>query len=154
MIKLQAQSNNHRRGFHLIAAFEALKGFLVLAAGFGLLRYIHHDLQTLGEHLVIHLHLPKRYSSIFLQLLSGLRDQDILLIAALSFAYSILRFVEAYGLWQQRNWAQWLAIISGAIYLPVEFYGLYHHINLLKSFVTFLNILLLVYLTKVKFGKK
>lgn len=140
----------HRKGLHLIAAFEAFKGTLVLGAGFGILRFIHHDLQKLGEHLVVHLGIHERYSQIFLKIIAGLHDRDIVLLACLAFAYSALRYVEAYGLWKQRTWAQWLAIISGGLYLPLEFYGLYHHLTLLKALVTLFNILLIVYLIWIK----
>lgn len=140
----------HRKGLHLIALFEVFKGVLVMGAGFGLLRYIHHDLQKLGEHLVVSLGLHERYSEIFMKIIGGLHDRDIILLAALAFAYSALRFTEAYGLWKERTWAQWLAIISGALYLPVEFYGLYQHFTLLKALVTMLNILLILYLMWIK----
>lgn len=140
----------HRKGLHLIAAFETFKGLLVLGAGFGLLRYVHADLQKLGEHLVVHLGLHERYSQIFLKIIAGLRDQDIVILACVAFAYSCLRFVEAYGLWKQRTWAQWLAIISGGLYLPVEFYSLYNHFTWLKTLVTTFNILLIVYLLWIK----
>jgi uncharacterized membrane protein (DUF2068 family) len=28
--------------------------------------------------------------------------------------------VEGYGLWKDRAWAEWLAAVSGAVYLPIE----------------------------------
>jgi hypothetical protein len=46
-----------------VAAFEAAKGLLVLAAGFGLLSLLHKDVQVLAERFVDRLHLnpAKRY---------------------------------------------------------------------------------------------
>ena len=38
--------------------------------------------------------------------------------------YSTARFVEAYGLWRRRSWAEWFAVISGGIYVPIELYEL------------------------------
>lgn len=35
-----------------------------------------------------------------------------------------MRFVEAYGLWHERRWAEWFAVGSGGIYIPVEVYEL------------------------------
>ena len=40
-----------------MAAFEALKGVIVLVAGFGLARLIHGDVQQAAEDLVDRLHL-------------------------------------------------------------------------------------------------
>lgn len=38
--------------------------------------------------------------------------------------YALVRFAEAYGLWLGRRWAEWLAALSGGIYVPVEIYEL------------------------------
>ncbi len=46
--------------------------------------------------------------------------------------YSGARSVEAYGLWFERRWAEWFALISGAIYLPVEIYELRRHVTEIK----------------------
>ena len=34
--------------------------------------------------------------------------------------YSIIRFVEAYGLWHERSWAEWFALISGRSTCPLR----------------------------------
>lgn len=31
-----------------------------------------------------------------------------------------VRFLEAYGLWTQRPWGEWLGALSGALYVPFE----------------------------------
>jgi uncharacterized membrane protein (DUF2068 family) len=31
-----------------------------------------------------------------------------------------LRFTEAYGLWHERTWAEWVAFLSGTLLLPWE----------------------------------
>jgi len=41
-------------------------------------------------------------------------------IALVAAIYVTLRFIEAYGLWYIRPWAEWLAIASGTIYVPFE----------------------------------
>jgi len=43
-------------------------------------------------------------------------------VAVGALFYSGLRFLEAVGLWKDRNWAKWLGAISGGIYIPVEIY--------------------------------
>jgi uncharacterized membrane protein (DUF2068 family) len=32
----------------------------------------------------------------------------------------VVRFIEAYGLWHRRRWAEWLALLSTGMYLPWE----------------------------------
>ncbi len=35
--------------------------------------------------------------------------------------------MEAYGLWNELHWAEWFAVISGAIYVPFEVVGAIRH---------------------------
>ncbi len=37
-----------------------------------------------------------------------------------------MRFIEAFGLWRERRWAEWFAAVSGGIYIPFEIYKLFH----------------------------
>jgi len=114
------------RGIKTIAVLEAAKGALVLAAGAGLLAGVHHDLQALGELWVNRLHLnpASHYPRIFLHLLADFGNRQLWLLAAGAAVYSAVRFVEAYGLWRGRAWAEWFAVLSGGIYLPFEGYEL------------------------------
>lgn len=113
------------------AAVEAFKGALVLVAGFGLLSFVHHDAQRVAEQLVVHLHLnpASRYPRIFIDAAANLSDARLWVLTALAGAYASVRFVEAYGLWRGRRWAEWFAAVSGAIYVPFEVYELTKSVN-------------------------
>ncbi len=41
-----------------------------------------------------------------------------------TLVYSAIRFAEATGLWLEKQWAEWFALISGCLYLPIEIYEL------------------------------
>ncbi len=116
-----------------VAAFEAFKGAIVLAVGFGLLALAHRDLQAWGEAFVAHLHLnpANRTPQIFLHLLVE-ASARVRWLAAGAAAYAVLRFVEAYGLWRDRRWAEWLAAGSGALYLPIELVELWRGVDAWK----------------------
>jgi uncharacterized membrane protein (DUF2068 family) len=43
-------------------------------------------------------------------------------LITIAVAYAMLRFIEAYGLWFQRNWARWLGLFGAGIYVPFEIY--------------------------------
>ncbi|MDB6093093.1 MAG: putative rane protein [Verrucomicrobia bacterium] len=107
-----------------VAIFEAIKGAIVLLAGFGLLSLLHRDIRALALELVGRLHLDpaKRYPSIFIEAAAKVTDGRLWFIAGFACVYAAFRITEAYGLWKARTWAEWLAVISGAIYLPVEIY--------------------------------
>ncbi len=105
-----------------VAVFEALKGLVVLALGAGLLSFAHHDIRELAVMLVRHAHLnpASRYPHIFVDAASHLQDAHLVLLAGGAAAYAMVRFVEAYGLFFKRAWAEVLASVSGAIYVPFE----------------------------------
>jgi uncharacterized membrane protein (DUF2068 family) len=114
-----------------IALVEAAKGALVLVAGLGLAAMVHQDVQQLAERLVLHTHLnpAARYPRIFIELAGNLTDRRLLLIAGGAALYSAVRFVEAYGLWHARAWAEWFAAASGAVYVPFELIELYERVT-------------------------
>ena len=115
-------------GIRAIAVYEAAKGALVLAAGCGLLGLLHHDAQAAAERLVrfTHLNPAAKYPHIFIDAATKLTDADLWWLAGGAAAYALLRGLEAYGLWRTRAWAEWLALVSGALYLPLEYYHLWH----------------------------
>jgi len=131
-----------------VALFEALKGAIVLVAGFGLTRLVHRDVEHAAEALIDRLHLDaaKKFPHIFLQLAANISDAQLWGLAALALAYALLRFAEAYGLWFQRRWAQWLAAVSGAIYVPVEIYELSRGVSWIKVGALVLNAAVVTYM--------
>jgi uncharacterized membrane protein (DUF2068 family) len=139
-------------GLKSIALFEAFKGLVVLAVGLGLLRLMNRDLAEFGESVCKHLHLnpAHKYPHIFIAALEHLQNTNLLLLATGAFAYSALRLIEAYGLWHARPWAEWLAIFSGGIYLPVELIELFGHYSHLKLAITVLNLALVIYLLRLR----
>jgi uncharacterized membrane protein (DUF2068 family) len=142
-------------GVRAIAFFETLKGALVLVAGFGLLSLVHRDLEDLAERLVRHSHLnpASHYPRVFIEAAAQTSDSRLRTLAALAFVYSTIRFVEAYGLWRMRAWAEWFAIISGCIYLPVEVYELFKDATLIKAGILLLNAAIVAYLLYVRFSR-
>jgi len=124
------------------AAVEALKGALVLVAGFGVLSFVHRDAQHVAEQMVAHLHLnpASRYPRIFIDAAASFSDARLWLLTALAGTYASVRFVEAYGLWRGRRWAEWFAAVSGAIYVPFETYELATSVNWLSVGLLLVNV--------------
>lgn len=135
-----------------IAAFEAAKGALVLTVGLGLLSFVHRYAQDVGEEIVrrFHLNPAHHYPRIFLDAVMHVDNAHLRLLATAALLYSALRFVEAYGLWRMRAWAEWLAIISGGIYLPLELYELIGHATTVKAVVFIVNTGIVAYLVYVR----
>jgi uncharacterized membrane protein (DUF2068 family) len=68
------------------------------------------------------------------------------MVAAAGVGYSIMRFLEAYGLWNARAWAEWIALISGALYLPFEIYKLIYRVNWFHVVVLTINVAIVLYM--------
>lgn len=135
-------------GLRAVALFEATKGLVILVAGFGLLSLVHSGAQAVAEELVHHLHLnpAARYPRIFLDLAGRLTDHRLWMLAGLALLYASVRFVEAYGLWRERRWAEWFALASGGIYIPFEIYELAAGISMVKLITFAANVIVVSYI--------
>lgn len=127
-----------------VALFEATKGVLVFLAGFGALSLVHHDVQRLATDWLAHFHLnaAKHYPSIFLDAAGKLTDARLWTLAVLATVYGTVRFIEAYGLWRERRWAEWLAALSGGIYIPFELYEMARGFSWLSAAALAINLLI------------
>ena len=145
-------TKNIDRGIRTVAVFEALKGIIVLIAGIILIRLVHDDLQAAAERFIRHMHLnPLRFfPHLFLEGVSKINPSRLRAFAAFAFFYSCVRFIEAYGLWRIKAWAEWFAIISGAIYIPFEVLGLIKHATLFKVGIIIFNLFIVLYLIYVR----
>jgi uncharacterized membrane protein (DUF2068 family) len=133
-----------------VAIFEAAKGALVLLAGFGAFALIHRDAQHVAEVLVEHFHLnpASHYPRIFLHLAEQATTPHLVMLAAGALAYATLRFVEAYGLWFERTWAEWLAVISGSLYVPIEIVDIVRELTWAHAVLLAVNLSVVAYLAR------
>jgi uncharacterized membrane protein (DUF2068 family) len=143
-------------GLKTIAVFEAVKGVVVLVAGFGLAALVHKDVEVIAERLVRHTHLnpASRYPRIFLHAAARLDDPRLVSLAALAFVYAVVRLAEAYGLWHNRAWAEWLGALSGALYVPIEAYHLWRHPTLLRVVILLGNLGVVAFLSQVLWRRR
>lgn len=137
-----------KTGVHIIAIFEAVKGVIGLIAGFGILSLINRDIADFAEDLVgfLHLNSEGRLAHKIVETITKLDSSNIKIFFILSLFYAAKCFVEAYGLWRLRAWAEWLAIISGSLYIPIEIYELIHKPTFTRAGVLIVNIAVVIYL--------
>ena len=140
-----------RRTVRGIALLETAKGLLVLAAGFGLLSLMHRDVQAAAVRLITNLHLSPggKYAGIFIKAAARVTDRELWAFAVLALVYSMFRLVEGYGLWRERAWAEWLALVSGALYLPLEVYEVVLKFTWLRISVLAVNLVVVVLIAMV-----
>ena len=135
-------SHRLQESIRAIAVFEAIKGAFVLVAGFGLLGLLHQDAHRIACEFIskVHLNPAQKYPKIFIDLTDHITDGKLWFFAGLALIYSAFRFVEGYGLWKERVWAEWLAVVSGTIYLPIEVYEVCVKVSFVSVFALVANI--------------
>ena len=139
-----------------VAAFEAFKGVLVLTAASGLLLLVHRDLHDILVRLAQHAHLnpAAKYPSIFINAATHLQNARLALLALGAATYTLLRFIEAYGLYHEASWAEVLAAASGMVYIPFELVGLVHRLSWLGLTLLILNILVVAIMVHALLQKR
>ena len=149
--------SSHRAGLRTVALVEALKGVLALLVALAFIHMIHKDVDfgDVAERILHHLHigLHHRLAQQFLNAAGKLSDAHIATVLGIAIAYAVLRFAEGYGLWKQRAWAEWLAIVSGCLYVPFEVRHVFRHPNELNWIILIINILVVLYIAWVRWDE-
>jgi uncharacterized membrane protein (DUF2068 family) len=137
-----------RRALRAIALFEAIKGIAAFAVVIGLIDLMHHDVRHLAIELIGHFNLnpDARYASILLRYAELLPGANARLLVFLAIGYIIVRELEAYGLWNDRAWGEWLGALSGGVYLPFEIGHLVHRPSIINVTVLTGNIFVVGFL--------
>jgi uncharacterized membrane protein (DUF2068 family) len=140
-----------RRVLQTVATFEFLKGIFVALMGICALLLVHKDAWLYAESLLalFHISTDRHIAQLFLDLADNVTDAKLWAAARLAFAYSILRFTEAYGLWRCRRWAEWVAAVSGTLLLPLEVRELFRRLTLLRGGLLIGNVAIVVYMVYI-----
>lgn len=131
-----------------VAGLEFIKGVFVLAMAVCALLLLHKDLWLYAESLLalLHINTDRHFAQVFLDYADNITDARLWAAARIAFAYAALRFTEAYGLWRERTWAEWVAFVSGTLLLPLEVRELFRGITLLRSGLFIGNVAIVLYM--------
>jgi uncharacterized membrane protein (DUF2068 family) len=142
----------HIKGVRTVATVELAKGIIVVLAGLGVLSMRHKDIWGVTESFLefFRLNPHHHFVGVFIVLMHRLGDVRLWKIATVASIYVILRFVEAYGLWHIRPWAEWLAFASGAIYIPFEAADLWRRLTWFRVLVIVVNVGIVLYMLMLR----
>ena len=142
----------HIAGLRAVAVLEGLKGTIVLLVEIGFLSLLHKNTGEIAERLVRHFHMnpEHHFSHVIIDAATKLNDGRLWALAAGAAAYSTVRFVEAYGLWHARVWAEWFALLSGALYLPWELYEIAEKQTLVRWAILGSNLVIMSYMLYIR----
>ena len=148
---MQPSPSQQPQALRCIALFEAAKGLFVLAATCGLISLRHTDLHA-ATIAFLHRHgvnPDQHYTRLFIESVAKATNHHVGEIATVGFAYAVVRLVEAYGLWRGKPWAEWFAVISAGLYLPLEFQHFARHPNALNAGLILFNVVIVFYLARL-----
>jgi uncharacterized membrane protein (DUF2068 family) len=80
----------------------------------------------------------------------SLQSSTLRLVAAVFAVYALIEGVEAYGLWYQRRWAEYLTLIVTTSLIPLELYELAHRLSPFKVVALIVNVAVVAYLLVAK----
>lgn len=141
------------KGVRAVAMFEASKGILAIVVASSLLTLARGGSQQAMQRMIDLLHLDPAQDYPRM-LLAAATDSNVILMASGGFAYASVRFIEAYGLWFGRRWAEWFAALSGAIYIPFELYELARDVNWVTLSALGINLLIVGYMSLILYRSK
>jgi len=137
-----------RRVLRTVAGFEFFKGVFVVLMGICAIALLHRDTWLIAESLLARLHISTdhRPAQMFLDFADSITDARLWAAARIAFAYAILRFTEAYGLWKERTWAEWVALVSGTLLLPLEVRELFRGVTFVRCALLIGNLAVVFYM--------
>lgn len=145
------RNQGHKFGLRTVAVVEASKGVAVVALCILLLSLLHKDLYNVADNLTgfLRLNPDSRLADWFYELAGRTTGRGIWMAVSVGGAYATGRFLEAYGLWNQRSWGEWLSVVTGAIYLPFELYAVVRHPHWANILLLAGNLLVVFYILSI-----
>jgi uncharacterized membrane protein (DUF2068 family) len=108
----------------------------------GLLSLLHHDLHHLAVEWMDHLGLSPHHgvAAWVLQAVDRINATPVRTLELVGSAYTAARWLEAWGLWQDKAWGEWLGVLSCGLYLPLELMHLLHSPSWQAGLVLLVNL--------------
>jgi uncharacterized membrane protein (DUF2068 family) len=128
-----------------VAMFEFAKGVLALGAVVALHWLDPGDLADAFLNF-LHISPDHHFAHLLLSMADKLSNVRFWHLALGVSCYSVLRFAEAVGLWRARPWAEWVALVSGALYLPLEVRATLGRPSLFHAAVLVINLAIVAFM--------
>jgi uncharacterized membrane protein (DUF2068 family) len=140
-----------RQALRAVALFEFFKGTFVVMMGVCAVALVHKDVWLYAESLLalLHINTDRRSAQLFLDFADSVTDARLWAAARIAFSYAALRFAESYGLWNGRTWAEWVALVSGTLLLPLEVRELLRGVTFLRCALFVGNVAVVLFMLYV-----
>ncbi|WP_329136721.1 DUF2127 domain-containing protein [Streptomyces sp. NBC_01476] len=140
-----------------LAVERVLRGVLVVLAAWAVWKFsnsqdaVHQLFEsdlTAFRPVADHFHYDLDHSPVIdsIQKVFDYKKSTLHAAAGLLLLYGLIEFVEGVGLWFAKRWAEYLAVVATAAFLPVEVYELTEKLSWFKIGTLALNILAVLYI--------
>ncbi len=132
----------------LIGIFKLMKGIGLLILGVGLLKLLHRDMAAVATHWieVFRLDPDNRYIHSALTRVFRVTPRQLKELSAGTFIYAAVFLTEGTGLVLRKHWAEYLTVISTAMFIPIEAYEIHRRFTWIRVAVLILNVAIAWYL--------
>jgi uncharacterized membrane protein (DUF2068 family) len=136
------------KGVLYIAIYKVLEGLLLLAAAFGVLKLLHHDLAAIVYHWVnvVRIDPGNHFIHLLLSRLANVDDQRLKELSVGTFIYAAIALIEGVGLAFRKRWAEYFTVLITVSFIPLEIWEIYRHTTPLKILLLILNVIVVAYL--------
>jgi len=132
----------------LIGLFKLAKAAGLLVVGIGLLNLMHRDVASTVAHWIDYFRLDPedRYIHNILSRVLRVTPRQLRELSAGTLIYAALFLTEGIGLLMRKHWAEYLTVISTALFVPLEIYELFERFTLIRLSVLAINLGIVWYL--------
>ncbi len=136
----------------VIIAQKFIVGVIELALALGVLAFLDKDMGALAEGLAgyFNMNTENHYVQYLIEKAGLIGNHTIWGASGVLFLLSVLAFVEGYGLYIRRRWAEWLTVVSTSLFIPFELYEVIRDITPIKVGILVFNCAVVYYLAKHK----
>jgi uncharacterized membrane protein (DUF2068 family) len=143
-----SQKSRPDRVLRLIALFKFTKMVLLMAVGLGALRLLDPDSTARAQRWTsaVATSSDRRFLQHLLAQILGLSPGRLEVLALGAFLYSALFATEGMGLWLGRRWAEYLAAVATASFVPFELFEVFQRASALRVGALAFNVAAAAYL--------
>lgn len=143
-----ARISAYDRWIVAIGGLKLLEAALFVLVGVGVLRLLHKDVVDEVWRFLMALRFDPegRFVSAVLDKVALISPVRLKEISAAAFARAGLDVLEGVGLIRRKIWAEFVTVGISALFLPIEFVALAHHLTWAKVGITVVNVAVVLYL--------
>ncbi len=138
-------------GLKIIAGAKITKGVALSGLSLGVFDMIHRNVAAVALHFVqlARISPENHYVELALEKLGLVEPSTLIRLGMLSALYASIQLLEGLGLWFGAAWAEYLVVISTALFVPEECLATARHFTWFKVSILLLNALILAYVVHV-----